>query len=165
MPLARARGPPIHGAMIAAQDTPIAMAAAANGTTSRPRRLDHSRPMPSASTIWPATFGSGCRTAITRTTSRPHRRFGMGGAAIAMNISFAADPGLRSHPSSGRPSESGSRPTSTTAFLGSGLRGALRPEALGHRDCWFWQVEGPLSARGLNRSRGRGGGRAERVYG
>ena len=49
--------------------TPIAMAAAASGTTGRPHRSDRSSPMRSASTTWPAMCGNGCRIAITTTTT------------------------------------------------------------------------------------------------
>ena len=71
----------------------------------------------SASTIWPAMSGNGCRTAGTTITAARQPTARSGPAATATNMSSGVDPGWPSRHSFDRHSEVSFRPTSTIAIL------------------------------------------------
>ena len=97
----------------------------------RPHRLDRSSPMRSASTIWLATCGSGCRIAITAITTEhplmarrgPWRR-------LQSPCRLAAVPGTSIRSSSARPSAAGSPAAIRSRYIGFRLGGRLPLEPL-----------------------------------
>ena len=121
---------PNTGAMRSAKATPIAMVAAANGTTIRPRRSDRSQPMRSVFTTWPEIFGSGCRIATTTATGGRPRTDQRGPAKFVIAVSFAAAPGSANPRFFAPPAGSGTVPTTGATFRASGLAGRLTLESL-----------------------------------
>jgi Sulfatase-modifying factor enzyme 1/TIR domain len=86
-----------------------------------------SSPMRSAYTTWRATCGSGCRIAITTTTTGRPPMARRGPLVTAMSVAFAAVPGSTSHRTSAPPPARGTPPApgTTTSAYGSGGRLAL----------------------------------------
>ena len=98
-------------------------AAAANGTTGKPHRSDHSSPMRSASTTWPATCGNGCRIAGMRTTTGRPPIARRGRQGIASVMSSAAVPGATFPWTPARPTVTETSPSTGTTISASGSRG------------------------------------------
>ena len=75
------------------------------------------KPMRSASTTWPATCGSGCRTAIMTTITERPPMVRRGPVEIAVAVSSAAAPGTAPRSSSARPAAAGSPGYRDNAWL------------------------------------------------
>ncbi len=69
----------------------------------RPHRSDHSSPMRSASTTWPATCGNGCRIAIIVITMEPRQTVQRGPAEIAPDTSPVGGPQIKAPGACERP--------------------------------------------------------------
>ena len=96
----------------------------------RPHQSDRSSPMRSASTIWPATCGSGCRIAITAITMEHPPMVRRGPLVTAVSVSFAAVPGTTIHSTFAPPAASRTPPTTGTTISVSGSGGRLHLESL-----------------------------------
>jgi hypothetical protein len=108
--------------------------AAAGGMAARLHRSELSSPMRLASTIWLATCGNGCRSAITTITTARQRTARHGYlAAIAVAVSSAAVPITSVLSTSARLSASGTPPSTGATTWGSGSGGRLPLEPLRSR--------------------------------
>jgi hypothetical protein len=128
MPLELAAQLPISGATRLAVGMPTVTVAIVSG--GRPRQLDRSTPIRSASTIWPAMCGSGCRIART-TTTMGHQTMGRRGPlVIVITAWFAEALGPRIHETSVLPAASGRPGLSGTSISVSGSGGHFSLEHL-----------------------------------